>query len=106
MYIFPSPLMWTLHSGWMLATRRKVAKPDYINLYINYSKNGDMELFVDYCNNSTGDGDIDVAVELTPEQHKAVKSGLRRSSKMLMESALQMPSSRNANWRVESHDEK
>lgn len=27
----------------------------------------------DYCNNSTSDGDIDVAVELTPEQHKAVK---------------------------------
>lgn len=51
----------------------KSRKPDYINLYINYSKNGDMELFIDYCNNSTGDGDIDVAVELTPEQYKAVK---------------------------------
>lgn len=51
----------------------KSRKPDYINLYINYSKNGDMELFIDYCNNSTGDGDIDVAVGLTPEQYKAVK---------------------------------
>lgn len=51
----------------------KSRKPDYINLYINYSKNGDMELFIDYCNNSTSDGDIDVAVELTPEQYKAVK---------------------------------
>lgn len=46
---------------------------DYINLYINYNKKGDMELFIDYCNNSTNDGDIDVAVELTPEQYKAVK---------------------------------
>lgn len=51
----------------------KSRKPDYINLYINYSKNGDIELFIDYCNNSTSDGDIDVAVELTPEQYKAVK---------------------------------
>lgn len=30
-------------------------------------------LKIDYCNNSTSDGDIDVAVELTPEQYKAVK---------------------------------
>lgn len=50
---------------------------DYINMYINYDEQGNMELFVDYCNNSTDDGDIGCVVKMTAEEYEAVKKQFR-----------------------------
>ncbi len=50
---------------------------DYINMYINYDEQGNMELFVNYCNNSTDDGDIGCVVKMTAEEYEAVKKQFR-----------------------------
>lgn len=50
---------------------------DYINMYINYDEQGNMELFIDYCNNSTDDGDIDCVVKMTADEYEAVKEQFR-----------------------------
>lgn len=50
---------------------------DYINMYINYDEQGNMELFIDYCNNSTDDGDIACVVKMTADEYDAVKEQFR-----------------------------
>ena len=54
---------------------------DYVNLYINYDEQGNMELFIDYCNNSTDDGDIGCVVKMTAEEHEAVKKRFQEQFK-------------------------
>ena len=50
---------------------------DYINMYINYDEQGNMELSINYCNNSTDDGDIACVVKMTADEYEAVKEQFR-----------------------------